>query len=201
MSVYARLGDALRERREDMWKVGFDEVERLIGRKLPASARKYPAWWSNDPSNNSMTKVWLRAGWRSEQVDVQGETVVFRRAPPAKLERKAFGLGDAARPYEAKGFPERPRAKSADPLTDEQRESFVTMEEFLADLPADHPLADIYGALKGSMTFAPDFDPGEPAFPPEEWAEAEAEMEKEWDELYGSRSEFATGARKRRPSS
>ena len=41
----------------------FGEIEELLGEKLPAS-KQYPAWWSNNPSNNPMTKEWLAAGFQ-----------------------------------------------------------------------------------------------------------------------------------------
>ena len=44
--------------------------------------RRHPlhrAWWSNNPSNNVMTKVWLAAGYLTEQVDVSARKLVFRR--------------------------------------------------------------------------------------------------------------------------
>jgi hypothetical protein len=56
----------------------FAEIEQIIGAKLPRSAR-YRAWWSNNDFNNVMTKAWLEAGFRSEQVDVPGRKLVFRR--------------------------------------------------------------------------------------------------------------------------
>ena len=57
----------------------FAEIERVIGGKLPPNSLNIPAWWSNNPSNNVMTKVWLSAGFRTEQVDVKSRKVVFRR--------------------------------------------------------------------------------------------------------------------------
>ncbi|WP_293907575.1 hypothetical protein [Phenylobacterium sp.] len=57
----------------------FREVEAVLGASLPNS-KKYPAWWSNNPSNNPMTKVWLDAGFVTEQVDTIAEKLVFRRA-------------------------------------------------------------------------------------------------------------------------
>jgi len=57
----------------------FAEIERVIGDKLPPNSPQYPAWWSNNPSNNVMTKVWLDAGFRTEQVDVKSRKIVFRR--------------------------------------------------------------------------------------------------------------------------
>lgn len=56
----------------------FAEIEQVTGHPLPASKR-YPAWWSNNPSNNVMTKAWLAAGYQTERVDIGGERLVFRR--------------------------------------------------------------------------------------------------------------------------
>lgn len=60
----------------------FADIERLIGTPLPKSKR-YPAWWSNNPSNNPMTRAWLEAGFTTEQVDTASERLVFRRAQRA----------------------------------------------------------------------------------------------------------------------
>jgi hypothetical protein len=57
----------------------FAEIETVIGAPLPSSKR-YAAWWSNNPWNNTMTQVWLDAGFTTEQVDIAGEKLVFRRA-------------------------------------------------------------------------------------------------------------------------
>jgi hypothetical protein len=63
--------------------MSFEEIEALLGASLPDS-RRYPAWWSNNPSNNIMTRVWLDAGYRTERVDVEGHKVVFRRSSGSK---------------------------------------------------------------------------------------------------------------------
>lgn len=60
----------------------FREIERVLGAPLPAS-KQYPAWWSNNPSNNVMTKAWLKAGFQTERVDIGGERLVFRRVKPS----------------------------------------------------------------------------------------------------------------------
>jgi hypothetical protein len=78
MSKYVNLGEYLRSQKNAAVPMTFVEVERVIGHKLPRSAR-YPAWWSNNPSNNVMTRVWLEAGFKTEQVDIEGRKVVFRR--------------------------------------------------------------------------------------------------------------------------
>ena len=64
----------------------FAEIERIIGSKLPPNSPHYPAWWSNNPTNNVMTKVWLAAGFRTEQVDTKARKVVFRRVELSSAE-------------------------------------------------------------------------------------------------------------------
>jgi len=79
MGKYSRLGEFLRAQRTKQVPMTFAEIERVIGAKLPPNSPQYPAWWSNNPSNNVMTKVWLAAGFRTEQVDTKARKVVFRR--------------------------------------------------------------------------------------------------------------------------
>lgn len=56
----------------------FQEIERIIGSTLPPS-KKHRAWWSNNPTNNVMTKEWLSAGFETEAVDVEKEKLMFRK--------------------------------------------------------------------------------------------------------------------------
>jgi len=78
MTKYAPLGDYLRKQRGSQVRMTFGQIERVIGGKLPAS-QHHRAWWSNNPWNNVMTKVWLDAGFVTEQVDIEGRKLVFRR--------------------------------------------------------------------------------------------------------------------------
>jgi hypothetical protein len=78
MGKYEPLGQYLRKQKAMLVPMTFEEIERVIGAKLPNS-RRYPAWWSNNPFNNVMTQVWLDAGFETEQVDVEDHRVVFRR--------------------------------------------------------------------------------------------------------------------------
>jgi hypothetical protein len=79
MGKYAPLGDFLRSQHVGLVTVTFDEIERITGTKLPPKAQHHRAWWSNNPSNNVMTKVWLEAGFQTEQVDLGARKLVFRR--------------------------------------------------------------------------------------------------------------------------
>jgi hypothetical protein len=76
---YEPLADFLKKQPSGEVRMSFTEIERVIGGKLPPKAQHHRAWWSNSPSNNVMTKAWLKAGFRSEQVDMAERKLVFRR--------------------------------------------------------------------------------------------------------------------------
>lgn len=85
MSKYEPLGAFLRTQKFQSVPMTFAEIERVLKFKLPASKR-YPAWWSNNPSNNVMTQQWLDAGFETESVDTRSEKLVFRRKSSTMLE-------------------------------------------------------------------------------------------------------------------
>ena len=82
MSKYEALRTFLSERGREFIPMTFGEIENVVGFKLPES-QKYPAWWSNNPTNNVMTNEWLAAGYKTEQVDIEGRKLVFRRTTPS----------------------------------------------------------------------------------------------------------------------
>ena len=92
MSKYGPLADFLGRASGSEVPMTFTEIERVIGHALPAS-KKYPAWWSNNPSNNVMTQVWLSAGFQTERVDVSRQRLVFRRVSGAASSLSASGDG------------------------------------------------------------------------------------------------------------
>ena len=61
MGKYQPLGQFLRKQRTNEVPLTFREIEKIIGAKLPPNSQHYRAWWSNNPFNNVMTKVWLRS--------------------------------------------------------------------------------------------------------------------------------------------
>ncbi len=79
MSKYAPLTHHLASRRVAHVPMTFKELENLLGFQLPPSSRKHRAWWSNNPSNNVMTKAWVSAGYRTEDVDIEKERLVFQK--------------------------------------------------------------------------------------------------------------------------
>ncbi len=72
MGKYEPLGQFLRKQRTPEVPMTFREIEKITGVKLPPKAQHHRAWWSNNPDNNVMTKVWLEAGFESAQVDMEG---------------------------------------------------------------------------------------------------------------------------------
>jgi hypothetical protein len=145
MSKYAPLRRYLAENGGERIAMTFAEIERIIGVPLPPS-RRYPAWWSNNPSNNVMTREWLAAGYESEQVDVAGEKLVFRRAAglPPDFVAHFGGFGERGQPeYGAPG-----------------EDANVRREDDLAR--GRRLLEALYGSVSGLATLAPGFDPARP---------------------------------------
>lgn len=101
MSKYEPLGEFLRSQYGDEIRVRFAEIERVLGFPLPPSARTHRPWWSNNPDNSAITKVWLNAGFRTEQVDMGGETLVFARTRKEASMAAGFGEAKAALPVVA----------------------------------------------------------------------------------------------------
>jgi hypothetical protein len=103
MSKYDPLGTFLRNRDANETPMTFAEIERVLGFSLPPKAQNHPAWWSNNPSNNTMTKVWLDAGYRTERVNVAARKLVFvrqekKRTAPSAGPIKQEGWGSQAWP-------------------------------------------------------------------------------------------------------
>jgi hypothetical protein len=89
MGKYEPLGTYLREQRAQEIPLSFNQIERITGVKLPPKAQHHRAWWSNNPSNNVMTKVWIDAGFESTQVDMSARKLVFRRIGKSPDEKPA----------------------------------------------------------------------------------------------------------------
>lgn len=69
------------------WAATFDQVEQVLGFRLPASARKWRPWWANVENGPSQTRAWAAAGWNTRHVNLLDETLEFVRAGPAVSER------------------------------------------------------------------------------------------------------------------
>jgi hypothetical protein len=93
MSKYDALGTYLRGQSEDEVPMTFAQIAKIAGVELPPSA-KIRAWWSNNPTNSVLTKVWLQAGFRSAKVDMTKRKLVFTRI------RDPHGVGEESKVFE-----------------------------------------------------------------------------------------------------
>lgn len=87
MSKYDPLREHLSTLPTPLWRTSFKEIERILGFHLPPSSRRHRALWSNNAQNHVMTQAWLSAGWRTEQVDLEKEELVFRKVEASAIER------------------------------------------------------------------------------------------------------------------
>ena len=78
---YRRLYSHLSSLSADEWRATFGEVESVLGFELPASARLHRPWWANQKIGNghSQCLAWSVAGWETVDVDMDAETLLFRR--------------------------------------------------------------------------------------------------------------------------
>ena len=83
MGKYEPLERYLRDCAATEVPMSFAEIEEVIGAELPDAAHAHRAWWSNNPSNNVMTRSWLAAGYVTERVDMGSQKLVFRRSDKA----------------------------------------------------------------------------------------------------------------------
>ena len=78
---YSSLYRCLNAINETEWLVSFSEIENMLGFALPESARKHRLWWSKRWKGRGHQHVlaWEVAGWTTCAVDLERETLVFRR--------------------------------------------------------------------------------------------------------------------------
>lgn len=134
MSKYEPLATHLSASGHAAVPMSFSEIERIIGAELPASAFRHRAWWSNNPSNSVITYAWLKAGYKSADVDMPGRRLVFR---------KAARNGDLSPSGGEPPVPESSEANGAPASTDAAGQGLFSR---------------IYGALKGTVTVKPGTD-------------------------------------------
>ncbi|WP_339932231.1 hypothetical protein [uncultured Brevundimonas sp.] len=112
MSKYEPLTQFLAAQRGEEVSMSFREIERVLGFPLPEKASGLRAWWSNNASNNVMTKAWLAAGYVTERVDMGSRRLVFRKSDTAPAAANA-----EPRPARSLGFLDRIRAELGGTVT------------------------------------------------------------------------------------
>jgi hypothetical protein len=76
---YERLAQWLSQQKMKSINVTFSQIENELGRTLPDSARTQRAWWANTLTHSQAT-AWMVLGWKSSNIDLDGETVTFERS-------------------------------------------------------------------------------------------------------------------------
>jgi hypothetical protein len=78
-SRYSLLASWLIKQTDNRIQISFEQVEGIIGSPLPDSARTFRAWWANDSTGHTQSRLWLDAGWRVDTVNFSDEWVRFVR--------------------------------------------------------------------------------------------------------------------------
>ena len=80
---YTPLENYLRELPKGQREVtlGFDQVEKILNSKLPASAYEDRRWWDHETEGNHVNRrAWFNAGWQVDQVNFKEQRVKLVRA-------------------------------------------------------------------------------------------------------------------------
>ena len=75
-SRYHHLTDYLRNKKNQTIVMDFAEIETIIGRPLPQSAKEHRAWWANNPLH-SQGRAWLNADRKAGKLDLVNNKVTF----------------------------------------------------------------------------------------------------------------------------
>ncbi|HEY9297445.1 MAG TPA: helix-turn-helix transcriptional regulator [Phormidium sp.] len=78
-SKYQPLLEFLRGSNQSEVILTFAEIEALMNNPLPDSAKSKRAWWSNRSKGALQALAWMEAGYRVEDVDLDGQRVTFRK--------------------------------------------------------------------------------------------------------------------------
>lgn len=78
-SKYQPLLEFLRSSNQDEVTLTFAEIEVIMNDTLPDSAPNKRAWWSNRSKGALQASAWMEAGYRVEDVDLDGQRVTFRK--------------------------------------------------------------------------------------------------------------------------
>lgn len=84
MVEYEKFGKYLEEQNGKSFYIKFEEIEKIIGEKLPNSAYQYTAWWSNSDSHPLM-KVVLSKNWKSKDLDLDLKSIYFYNSTESSL--------------------------------------------------------------------------------------------------------------------
>lgn len=75
---YYKLEEFFKSCNDDIIELSFSKIEKILGFKLPNSAFKHNAFWSNTDSH-SIAFSWQNAGYKSKHTNLQNQTVIFEK--------------------------------------------------------------------------------------------------------------------------
>lgn len=91
-SMYAPLALHLRDQpfATNRLQKTFEEIEQILGTKLPDSAREHRSWWANDSVSHVQSQQWLAAGWRVAGINMTEGIITFSRNRERELAYISF---------------------------------------------------------------------------------------------------------------
>lgn len=78
-SKYYPLYERLSHHEGDTLSLTIDEIEKLLPAKLPPSARINRSWWSNRNKGALQATAWIEAGYLTEIIDLETQTITFKK--------------------------------------------------------------------------------------------------------------------------
>jgi hypothetical protein len=84
MGKYKPIARKLTQASNDELCISLSEIEDILQFKLPPSARKHRAWWSNSyKGNHSQAEGWISVGWETRDIDIKHERIRFVKTSAA----------------------------------------------------------------------------------------------------------------------
>ncbi len=94
MTKYKPLAEYLSDRDGDSCTLTLAEIERILARPLPRSARTHAAWWGNDRTH-SQARAWMEVGWRASPASRRLDAIAFCRVGASHLRAGVTGRDGA----------------------------------------------------------------------------------------------------------
>jgi hypothetical protein len=73
---------------QESHRLRLEQIDTLLGKPLPTTARSDRTWWANTESSNH-ARSWLSAGWKVNTVDFGAGAVDFVRANGSTIKRSS----------------------------------------------------------------------------------------------------------------
>jgi hypothetical protein len=142
MAKYDPLKAFLSSQMSQHLAMSFAQIEQILGFKLPASARHHQAWWANEAAGHVQARAWLAAGFETEQVDIEGHALVFRRVTASN------GMQEEPRMFEPQD-PQSPKKLGRHPLIGSMKGTFTIEPGYDLTKPmyTDEEWAEIEGEM------------------------------------------------------